>query len=48
MMVGAFIGALGAAMQEWIDAGARGDPTVQVDLVDRTLRSGFGSARRQG
>jgi AcrR family transcriptional regulator len=46
MMVAAFIGALGAAMEEWIDAGARGDPAVQVDLVDRTLRSGFGSATR--
>ena len=48
MMVAAFVGALGAAMDEWIAAGAHGDPTAQVDLVERTLRSGFGAATRQG
>jgi AcrR family transcriptional regulator len=48
MMVAAFVGALGAAMDEWIAAGAHGDPTAQVDLVERTLRSSFGSAKHQG
>jgi AcrR family transcriptional regulator len=46
MMVAAFVGALAAAMDEWVASGARGDPAAQVDLVERTLRRSFGSAKR--
>ncbi len=45
MMVAAFVGALGAAMDEWMARGAHGDPVAQVDLVERALRTGFGSAK---
>ncbi len=48
MMVAAFVAALGAAMEEWIDAGSRGDPIAQVDLVERALRSSFGAATPPG
>lgn len=48
MMVAAFVGALGAAMDEWIAAGAHGDPMAQVDLVERTLRRSFGPGKRPG
>jgi AcrR family transcriptional regulator len=41
LVVGAFMGAVSAAMNDWMAAGARGDPFGPLASVERLLRDGY-------